>query len=71
LRLLLRDVLEHVIDDRLDEQSLLLLLLLLLEAYPAIEHRLDLRGERDFLALYECVRLELRGLLSQIVSRTD
>ena len=63
LSLFLRDVLEHTADDALDEPSLLVFFLLLLEAHPAIEHRLDLSSERDALALNECIRFELCGLL--------
>lgn len=63
LRLLVVEVLEHVLDDGLDEVGLLALLRLLLEADPAVEDGLDLGRERNLLALDECLRLELRGLL--------
>jgi hypothetical protein len=59
----LRDVLQHVINDRLDEVSLLILFFLLFEPYPTIEHRLDLSGERDALPPHKRIRLELRSLL--------
>lgn len=63
LRLLVVEVLEHVLDDGLDEVGLLALLRLLLEADPAVEDGLDLGRERNLLALDESLGLELRGLL--------
>ena len=66
MRLLVVEVLEHVLDDGLDEVRLLALLRLLLEADPAVEDGLDLRRERDLLALDERLGLELGGLLRSI-----
>ena len=66
MRLLVVEVLEHVLDDGLDEVRLLALLRLLLEADPAVEDSLDLRRERDLLALDERLGLELGGLLHSV-----
>ena len=63
MRLVVAEALEDGIDDGLDELGLLALLGLLLEADPRVEDGLDLRGERDLLALDERLGLELRGLL--------
>ena len=63
MRLVVAEALEDRVDDGLDELGLLALLGLLLEADPRVEDGLDLRGERDFLALDERLGLELRGLL--------
>lgn len=71
MRLLIAEVLEHVLDDRLDEVRLLALLGLLLEADPAVEDSLDLSREGDLLALDERLRLELRGLLWKWVHRVS
>ena len=57
------EALEDAVDDALDEVGLLALLGLLLEADPAVKDGLDLGRERDLLALNECLRLELCGLL--------
>ena len=58
-----REALHDAVDDGLDEVGLLALLGLLLEADPAVKDGLDLGRERDLLALNECLRLELCGLL--------
>lgn len=63
LRLLILEILEHVVNDRLGKVRLLALLLLLLVAYPAIEDGLDLSRERNLLLLDERLRLELGRLL--------
>ena len=63
MRLVVAEALEDGIDDGLDELGLLALLGLLLEADPRVEDGLDLRGERDLLALDERLGLERRGLL--------
>lgn len=63
LRLLLVEVLEHVVNNSLDELSLLVLLLLLLEADPAVQDGLDLGREGNLLALNEGLRLEHGSLL--------
>ena len=63
MRLLVAEVLEHVLDNGLDEVGLLAFLGLLLETNPAVKDGLDLGRERDLLALDERLGLELRGLL--------
>ena len=63
LGLLVAEALQDVVNDGLDEVGLLALLGLLLEADPAVKDGLDLGRESDLLALNECLRLELCGLL--------
>ena len=63
LSFLLRNVLQHVVNNGLDEPSLLILLLLLLKPHPAVEHSLNLGSERDLLAPHEHVSLKLRSVL--------
>ena len=63
LGLLVAEALQDVVNDGLDEVSLLALLGLLLKADPRVEDGFDLSGEGNLLALDERLGLELRGLL--------
>ena len=63
LGLLITNALENVVNDSLDEFSLLALLGLLFETDPAVENGLDLRGKSDLLFLDEGLVLKTSSLL--------
>ena len=63
LSLLITNALYDVINDSLDEFSLLALLGLLFETDPAVENGLDLRGKSDLLLLDEGLVLKTSSLL--------
>lgn len=63
LSLLIFQASQNLLDNRLGQVRLFALLQLLLIANPAVQHRLNLRGESDLLLLDEDLRFKLSSFL--------